>query len=388
MIRTALALVAALLIAVQVVRVALVDSLAATAPDASRWTDHPEVQLSSGMIAIASAARVGRPVAPAVFERIYDASRKAPLKVEPFLVRGVQAQLAGNGALARQAFAQAKWRDPHSLPARYFLAEHYLRQRDAKRGLTEIAQLARLVPGGTVTLAPYVARYAGDPANRRQLAELFRAEPELEDSALSILAGDARNADLVLQLSNPARRGAGSAWLPHLLGGLTRDFQYTRARRTWAELSGVRLKPDELIYDPAFRDTRAPAPFNWSLVSSSAGLAERQRGGGLHVIYYGQQDGVLASQLLILRPGTYRLATAASGADRAGALRWVLTCASTNAQIASIPLDQAVAAGWQFSVPASCSAQRLDLTGSISDSSQQVDLTIRGVTLAPRPTDG
>ena len=271
--------------------------------------------------------------------------------------------MSGDSALAERAFVHAKARDARSLPARYFLADHYLRQRDAAKGLREIAGLARLTPGGVTNLAPYVAQYARDPTNRAQLRALFAAEPALEDTSLSILAMDVRNAGLVLSLANPGRRNAGSPWLPHLLASLIRDGQYSRARQVWAAVSGVQLSPRELIFDPQFTRKHEPPPFNWSLTSSAIGLAERQRGGGLHVIFYGQQEGALADQLLVLPGGRYRLEARLAGSTRADSLRWSLICATTNQPIATVGLDEAVREGWSFNVPSTCPAQRLEFGG-------------------------
>ena len=63
-------------------------------------------------------------------------------------------------------------------------------------------------------------------------------------------------------------------------------------------------------------------------------------------------------------------------------LRWALVCARGNATLDSVPLDQAIAREWQFEVPASCPAQRLELVGTASDVARQTDLTIRSVALA------
>jgi hypothetical protein len=146
----------------------------------------------------------------------------------------------------------------------------------------------------------------------------------------------------------------------------------------------LRLDPGSLIYDPYFARNDAPPPFNWSLTSSTVGLAERQRGGGLHVIYYGQEDGPLASQLLILPAGGYRLVTKTASTNQAESLRWTLICAATNEPIASVPLDQGVR-GWRFDVPASCAAQRLELGGVASDAPQQVEVTVQNLTLTREP---
>lgn len=383
MLRRLLVIVIAAILAAQVIRSAAVRAFAEAAPaTAARvWPGHPAVVQSLGMIAIAEATRERRPVSAAVFERIYASSRGAPLSPEPFLVRGVQAQMAGDVRLAEQAFLAAERRDPRSLPARYFLADLYLRQGQAARGLREIASLGRLAPNGVTSLAPHVATFAQNRGNWPQLRAVFRSEPMLEESTLSVLATDAANADLVLALADPRRRGPSSPWLQPLLASLSNAGQHAKARQIWAQISGVQLGPGALLYDPRFADGRAPPPFNWSLTSSTLGLAERQPGGGLHVIYYGQEDGPLASQVLILRPGSYRfVAQVVGGASGVARLEWRLVCATNNSAIAWSPLHAAVR-GWAFEVPSACAAQRLELFGSSSDTPQQADLVIRSVSL-------
>jgi hypothetical protein len=111
------------------------------------------------------------------------------------------------------------------------------------------------------------------------------------------------------------------------------------------------------------------------------GLAERQPGGRLHVLFYGQEDGILASQLLLLKPGPYRLSLQLLGDPvRAKALNWSIWCDKASGPIASVTLDGA-ARGWRFAVPQGCTAQWLKLSGSSGDISQQVDTTIAALKL-------
>lgn len=375
----------ALLVAVQVVRNAVVQTLANRRPaDAARvWKGHPDVELTAGLTAIATAARERKAVSAGAFEQILDAARKEPLAPDPFLVRGVQAQLSDNGRLAEQAYLAAKWRNGRSLPARYFLAGLYFRRGDSKRGLTEIAALARLAPDGVQSLAPYMASYAQNRSNWPQLKALFRSEPRLEQETLVVLAADSRNTDAVLALADRDRSGPSAPWLAPLLQSLVKAGQYSRARHVWASVSAVGLDRQALVFDANFAQSDAPPPFNWALTSSTVGLAERKRGAGLHVIFYGQEDGALASQLLILGPGQYRLTTTSAGTPtNADALQWRLTCLDTNAALASIPLSAALAAPWSFAVPANCPAQHLELFGSSADSPKQSEATIRSISLA------
>ena len=380
--RRLLIVAAALLLAFQVIRQAAVDALAQTDPAAAArlWSGHPEVRIALGMTRIAEAARQGQPVPEAALAQVYSAGRKQPLAPEPYLVRGVQAQLAGDAGAAARAFSAARFRNARSLPARYLLADHYLRQGDAESGLREIAVLARLAPNGVRSLAPYVAAYARQRQTWPQLRALFRAEPVLEQAALQALASDAANADAVLALAT--RKGPDSVWLPAMVDSLVRAGRYAEARRLWAAVSGVRPGGGGLLHDPQFNDSAAPPPFNWALTSSSVGLAERQRGGGLHVIYHGREDGPLASQLILLPPGPYRLTSPASGSgSRSAGLRWLLWCVSANREIALRALKDMPAEGWRFEIPSGCPAQRLQLFGASSDMPQATDVTIRAVRL-------
>lgn len=382
--RGLLVLAAALLIAAQVVRSAVVMSFAERAPNtaARAWPGNPAAELSLGMTEIASAARNRRPVSQDAFSMIEDAASKAPLAPEPFLVRGVQAQLAGDLGSSRRAFLAAERRDPRSLPAHYFLADDYFRSHDAVGGLREAAALARLAPSGIGSVAPYVAAYAKDAATWSQLRDMFARNSDLEDAVLLVLAGDAANADIVLSLAGAEHLKSGAAWVPKLLGSLLEVHQYSRARAIWAQASGVPLAAGETMFDPGFSAQHPPPPFNWELMSSAVGLAERQPGGRLHVIFYGQQDGLLARQLLVLEPGRYRMTLSVSGSlAQARGLTWSTRCDGTQTPFAAATLDAIAARPWRFTVPAGCGGQWLELTGVSSDVARQSDFIISKLAL-------
>jgi len=385
LVRAGLIVAIALVLATQVVRDAAVNALADTNPAAASglWPGHPQGELGLAMTRIAAAARERQPVGRDVFAMVDDAATKAPLAPEPYLVRGVQAQITGRGQLAGRAFEAAEWRDPRSLPARYFLADHYLRAGDVRGGLAEFAALARLAPGGIGSATPYVASYARDPRRWSQLRALFRSDPDLAESTLEALAQDGANSAAIMALADAAHRNAHSPWLPILLAALVSHGDYQRARAIWADVAGVRLSPGQLLFDARFADPSPPPPFNWTLTSSTVGLAERQSGGRLHVIYYGQEEGMLASELLVLAPGRYVLAMrVADGGERLSSLRWALSCANAQVPFAELRLDAIARQPWTFEVPAGCGAQRLDLVGASSDIPQQVDVTLTSVSLS------
>jgi hypothetical protein len=379
---------AALLVAAQAIRNAAVAEWADFQPTraAKLWRGHPAVELSLGMTEIARAARQQKTASADVFAMIGDAAAKAPLAPEPFLVRGVREQLSGDSAAAERDFLAAQWRDPRSLPAAYFLADYYFHKGAALKGLNQIAVLARLTPAGLQSIGPYTAAFAENRANWPLLRTIFRDHSELEDVTLDTLARDSSNAGAALALADSAHRQPESPWVHTLLAGLVDTRQYARARAIWASVSRVPLRQDLLVYDTEFADSKPPPPFNWTLTSSTVGLAERQSGGRLHALFYGQEDGVLASELVLLPPGSYRLTVQLLGdASHARSLSWSIRCDKTPEPFATVTLDAAAARGWSFQVPANCPAQWLELTGASSDMPQQSDVTIRALRISRGP---
>lgn len=390
MTRLLLAVAAASLIAVQVVRSAVVSKFSEGSPAvaAKVWAGHPSSEIATALTAVGGSAWEGRPVASWIFANLNDAALKAPLAPAPFLVRGVQAQLAGDNERALAAYLAAERRDPRSLPAHYFLAERFFRTGEAPRGLVEVAALARLAPDGAGNAAPYIAAYARDRSTWPQLKEIFRANPTLAATSLATLSKDAGNADTIMALADSEQLSPGAAWVQPLLGELIAGGRYDRALVIWGKVS-KRRPIAASIYDAGFVDAEAPPPFNWELMSSAVGLTERQPGGRLHAIFHGQQDGLLARQLLLLSPGRYRLSMAVAGdLERGKALNWSLRCSSAQSPFSGISLDGLRRQAWTFTVPGDCGAQWLELSGVSGDVAQPSDFIMSGLKLSTERSGG
>jgi hypothetical protein len=383
-VRRLIIVVVALLLAAQVVRNAAAEALSTLHPAtaAKLWATHPSVEMSLALAEIGSAARERKPINARIFAMIDDAAAKAPLSPEPFLVRGVQAQTSGNGDAAKQAFIAAQWRDPRSLPAAYFLADYYFHTGHALEGLEQTTLLARLSPGGATAVAPFVAAYAQNRANWPQMRALFAKQEGLEDQVLVVLARNPGNAEAILAVADAQHRKPDSPWLGVLLQSLVADGDYARARAIWSSIGGGRAD-GQLLYDASFSSPAAPPPFNWLLTTSTVGLAERQTGNRLHVIFYGNEDGVLASQLLLLQPGTYRLQMQVVGAPvHPESFRWSVRCDRSQEPVAMADVSQAATRGLSFQVPANCPAQWLELSGRSGDVAQQSEVTITRLSLS------
>ena len=137
------------------------------------------------------------------------------------------------------------------------------------------------------------------------------------------------------------------------------------------------------LYDPDFEGLAGPPPFNWELESSGEGFAQRGTR-ALRVEYSGREDTRLASQLLALAPGTYRLTFTAEGQTDAegGEIAWTVSChpgGPTGLEVPITGLDLSPKRfSSEFTVPASgCPGQWLRLVGDAAEFPEDQQVTIR-----------
>ncbi len=341
------------------------------------WPAHPAANIALASREIASASGAGRAIDPETFAQLEQAARAAPIEPQPFVVAGIRAQLDGQQGGAEKAFEAARLRDPRSLPARYFLATSKLQRGDVE-GLRDVAALARLSPGGTTSIAPYLAAFVQQQRAWGPIRAMFRDNPSVRDVVLSSLATDPDNLRLVLVLGDTVDPAKGP-WLQTMIGTLIAARQYDRAKVLWERTAGIPAgaRPAGL-FDPDFRNASALPPFNWQLTSSSLGLAER-RSGRLQIIFYGQDSGLLARQLLLLAPGRYRLAASATGGKGSDSLFWHVRCDGPSpSELGRAPIRQG---GVTFEVPGNCPAQWLELNGRASDFGREVETAIGPLSL-------
>ena len=381
----------ALLAAWQIVRTAVAANSVATNPElaARAWPDHPRVALAASMGEIGIAAAAGQAASPATLARAMQAARRGPLLTGPYLIKGAEALSRGNTVKAEALFREARRRDPRSAAARYFLAQHYLLSGRPREGLAEAAVLTRLVKGGDSALVPGLVQYAREPGAVPHLRRMFAANPVLGGLVLEVLARDASNASLVVELAGDVARSdkaAAPAWQAQLLASLIARGDYAKAHALWLRISGLPARAPGL-FNPQFARLAAPAPFNWTFASGRFGFAE-PTAGRLEVTYYGRDDAEFASQLLLLPPGAYELKMQVKrdGTGREPSLlRWTLTCQPGGRQLLNLSFAQAkepagMLAG-RFTVPADCPAQRLALNATAREFATSEQATISNLQL-------
>ena len=179
------------------------------------------------------------------------------------------------------------------------------------------------------------------------------------------------------------------AWQSILLNTLIERGEFARARELWMRISGIQSQDPPRVVNHLFAKISAPPPFNWTFSSGSSGVAEPAGSGKLNDIFYGRENAALASQLLVLPSGRYRIQMEASGDNEGSSgLEWSVTCVPSQAKLTSLPLKGATLAGVrlgaEFTVPAeSCPAQWLKLTGTAKEIAKSEQVTIGRFELSP-----
>jgi hypothetical protein len=373
--RRAAILLTLAILGITAVRSAAVDAWAEDRPAlaSGAWANHPGAMLSSALASIGQAAAQGRPPDARTLHMVTAAAQRAPLAPEPFLVAGTEALGSGRLEQAGRLLQEARRRDPRAVAPRVLLADLYLRERRTAEGLQELAALSRLAPGGPDPVVRAVAAYAREPGTEPHLLRLFKDRPDLVDPSLALLSADPRMVDRVLALAGPS--APAGHWQAVLVDALVRDGQFARARHAWARFTDERTSPDRLV-DPTFaREKHGLPPFDWTF-DNEGGLAE-PRGGALHVLTYGREEGSLASQLLTLTPGTYRLSFRITRASEGQSLVWRMTCVPANSEVARLSLPgRSGQVRQDFTIRSTCPAQRLELRAQVNAFGRPSEATI------------
>lgn len=370
-----------MLLAAEVARLTVASAVADENPERATGLapSAPAALVSIAMRQVGEAAAKGGNPDETTFLQLRAVAASDPLRTEPFLVEAAMAERAGEYDRAKQLLLQARSRDPRSPATRYLYADTAVRQGSVLEGLQEMAVLSRLVPAASVQLVPALAQFAQTPGSHAKLAAILAQNPQLKYPLLAALATNPDNADLILTLAGPPAAKPDNdtlAWEARLLRGMIARGDYQRAYDLWRHFALLPAGAQPLLFNGDFRDVAAPEPFNWNYSGSSAGVAEPDSG-SLSVLYYGRDDAVLAGQMLLLPPGSYRFESPISGKIVAGALSWTIACVGAKTSLMDLSLGGASAQSGTFSVPAEgCPAQRLVLNGHQEDSPEDSNVRI------------
>jgi hypothetical protein len=349
----------------------------------------PRVPIALAMIQFRTGSGMVR---PQVQQAAMDALDQDPLADEPFFLAGVAALVAGDEAKAQQLLREAQRRNPRSRYPRLILLDRYLRTNRIDEATVEMGVLGNLISGASGLLVPELGRLAQARETGPALERALRKNPELRDDLLEYLVRSGADLNLILRLSHnvpaPRSRNASRPWRAMLIESLVARGQTERAYTLWRTFSAPRAPARKVgVYDSELHGLPGLPPFNWYFPETAAGAVERSPT-GLQVEFYGRDPAELASQLLMLPSGRFRLSFIAEGAadGESSRISWKLQCLASKAELGELPLSKV---GYsprryvgEFIVPAQgCPAQSLKLVGVPAEFTKPQHATIRGIQL-------
>lgn len=323
------------------------------------------------------------------YRRLLEAALAAPLDFTPPLIAGARALAGGDREAGQRLLEEARRRSPREEMPRLLLLNLYLADGRIGAATREIAVLTRILPQAGSLLVSELSRLARDPRTLPGLRRALSGETIL-DSVLLDLVRTGAEPELVLNLAGP-QTGTGSGdkpeWQSALVRSLVAKGRIQDAQRLWKAFTPG-AGEGAAIYDAGFRGLPGEPPFGWDLREDGVGAAELASPPGLEVEYFGRDNGELATQLLVLSPGQYRLAMRVEGNAKGegSQLEWRLTCVDSADELARLPLKgidyspRVVSA--QFVVPRNCRAQWLRLHGVGGEFPSAQFVRITGLDLA------
>jgi hypothetical protein len=383
--RLLLALAAAFLLGLLVIRVSATNALMEMGPESGAMLspDHSGVLISR---AYQELRRAGVPSAETT-QGALEGFDSAPLSEVPLLIAAREALARDEGERADRLLAVALRRNPRSRPGLLLQLDRHVRAGREREAAALMPVLARLFSVSGPLLVSELARMAADPENRPTIRRAMETDPNLRTDLLETLARRGADPDLIVDLAGPPAAGEDPPpWHGLLVEAFVERGEIGRALEIWQRLAGV--ERDGGVYDPGFAGLPGPAPFNWAFETSGDGFAE-PAANGLQAEYYGRNDATLASQLLALSPGrysiTFEVEGQAEGAD--GRLSWTVTCRTGPGGL-EVPITGVDYAprriSGSFVVPADgCASQWLRLVGQAAEFPKTQQVVIRDLRIAP-----
>lgn len=383
----AILIVAALYVGWVAVRTTALNLLAnGNAPVSAIIAGEPEVVLGTAMGRFAAdRARVR----PGLLPPVLRAATDAPLDERPYLLVGSDRLQARRDAAAIEALEAGRRLNPRQRWIHVLLLDRYLRRGDYAQAAVAFGVLSRLVYAAQSPIADALAQMSVAPETRDAVRQTLRQDPALERTVLAALSSGNVEPSVIFAMASPSALAAANApggWGTVLVDRLVAKQRYRAARTIWQRINGLSdAQVAPLLFNADFATSAPKPPFNWTLASGDVAAVDL-RGDRLEVNYYGRATGDLASQLVLLPPGSYRFVSAYSGLQRSPgpALVWSINCANqADRVLGRIELPESGPAqrraGFAFTVLSGCPAQQLRLVGQAGEFPSPVSATILGL---------
>lgn len=329
-------------------------------------------------------------LSPETLAAVRRASQDAPLAANAFVILGHQQLLDGQPQRAVKTLEAGQRLNPRNSLVHLLLLDRYLRTGRYADAAAQFSVASRLVGPAQGAIATALAQMSLNPDTSDAVRRTLQTDPGLERAVLATLSKSQTAPATIFALASPAaRRDAGSEgnWGPILINRLIEEQRFAAARSVWQKIYRIpAAQTGAPIFDAGFKEVPASAPFNWTLTAGSLGAAD-MRDGTLSINYYGRENGDLAKQLLVLAPGSYRLAFTVEGSKTGTgpSLAWTLKCVTGGkAELLNVAATAAgtpnrIAAA--FTVPVGCPAQQLTLIGNGGEFPAPITLTLRDLDL-------
>lgn len=360
------------------------------------WHRHGRIEAESAYVSALNAAMLDpqqpRPAAPAALASPAVRLAHHPLDGGALSQVALEATLSGKNDVARPIMQEVVRRNPRAKAGRIWLMADALRRGDLATATGHIERLMAIDPGQSLGYFPILADIAKQRGGERLIADILARDPMWRTQFLGYLTTRGVAPDRIFRLNTGSAGGARIGAEPAQTA-LIRQFisrgDYDGAYIAWVNfLPPSALTKVTTVYDGGFAGLPGPQPFNWSFADSDAASVGIDRGHGLHIEYPGSQSVRLASQTVLLKPGTYRFDYTAEGSGEAadgGAIGWHLTCLPDNKSILDLPVagltDRPARRATGFTVPAGCNAQLLSLDAALGTFPQSRSLTIAQVAI-------
>lgn len=324
----------------------------------------------------------GRPDNAAVLGR--EAIGRSPFDVRALRVVGLTEARAGRTDQADQLLTLAGNWSLRDDPAHAWLVEHRLRRGDYASAFAHADTLVRRrddIQPQVFNLFTTAATL--DPQRALPvLAGLLNAAPAWRSFYLSTLNDSPAGLGVSINLALLLQRGRApftDVELQRLYIALLEQRRIDALKMVRERLNRPPLTP--AIANGSFSGPAVPDPFQWELVQKSGAIAAimpsdvAQQDPALRVEYDGYTAALIARQVTILEPGSYRLRAESriESGQPGERMIWTVTCdngetrLSTEAVPANSETGKWAATVADFSVPANCPSQRLELRGAPLD---------------------
>jgi hypothetical protein len=328
---------------------------------------------------------------------------RSPLEVTALRNLGfAAAATSGDAANADPFLDLARRTSLRDVPTHAWLLTRYKALGRAADAIAEadilLRQRAELWP---TILPELVLLLTGNEEAVRPLAATLASKPYWRGSFLLMAGTNAPNKDILFALFERMTAIGSPPTSDEIAGYFTGPDKWSDPRKMLARWRSLvpeaRSAPLSLIRDGEFNGVDGPPPFNWTFFDSDGGYSRIApgpsdgRGHALELSIDGSREVVLAQQMLVLRPGRYRLRAKLFAEEKSehAQFGWKLEC------IGGAPLGQtrldADERAWRtaelaFAIPNNCPGQRISIMGYPTLGLDPASAWLDGLSLSPLPS--